>query len=223
MDLKQKVAEAALAYIKEYRTLGIGTGRTAHAFMRALIPYRGQIDACVASSEATAAQLRAYGFPVVDLNAVDDLPLYIDGTDEVNAQGELIKGGGGASTREKIVASVAQTFLCLAEERKWVTTLGEHPIAVEVLPMARSFVARALVKLDLNPVYRQGVVTDNGHCILDVYGAKGRVSLSLEQAINQITGVVENGLFIQRRADLVLIATAQGEINVLRPNLALPQ
>ena len=217
-ELKENVAEAALAYVGEHRIIGVGTGSTANYFINALASLRHRIDACVPSSIVTAERLRAVGLPVMELSMVDELPIYIDGADEVNHRCEMIKGGGGALTREKIVASVAKEFIALVEKKKVVPLLGQFPVAVEVLAMARSFVARELVKLGGSPMYRAGFVTDNGHVILDVHHFDTTDALSLEEAINRIPGVIENGLFIRRPADRVLVVDTNGSINELRPS-----
>ena len=168
-DLKIKAAKAALNYIEDDMVVGVGTGSTVNYFIKELATIKHKIDACVASSKATEALLRKEGIPVIDLNAVQDLPVYIDGADEVTDQGEMIKGGGGAHTREKIVAQVAQKFICIVDDSKRVRHLGAFPVAVEVIPIARSMVARELVKLGGDPEYREGFVTDNGNIILDVF------------------------------------------------------
>ena len=210
-ELKIQVAQAALEYITERVTIGVGTGRTANCFIEALSQRKHLIDACVASSVETERRLQAHGFVVLDLPTIDKLEWYFDGADEVNQKHQMIKGGGGALTREKIVANAAQTFVCMIESPKWVTHLGQFPIAVEVLPMARSQVARALVELGGDPVYRQGFVTDNGNIILDLYYHGNPDTLpGLEHDIKQITGVVESGLFTQRIAEIVLCADATG-------------
>lgn len=213
-ELKQAVANAALDYIRprlEHDTvLGIGTGSTANLFIDALGSIKGQVYATVASSEASAQRLKSHGIPVYELNTVDRVDFYIDGADESNAALQLIKGGGAALTREKIVAAVAQHFICIADESKLVHTLGEFPLPVEVIPMARSYVARQLVKLGGDPVYREGVVTDNGNVILDVHNFSIPQPLAMEEKINNITGVVTNGLFALRPADVLLLGTAEG-------------
>ena len=211
LELKQQAALAALEYIADTRVIGVGTGSTVNYFIDELAKIRHRIDACVASSNATEMRLRHAGLPVMDLNAVDDLPIYIDGADEVNGRCELIKGGGGALTREKIIACVARKFICIVDESKSVQQLGMFPIAVEVIPMARSFVARELVKLGGDPSYRQGFLTDNGNIILDVYNMPiGCMPKTLEELINSIPGVVENGLFANRLPDHVLVAARAG-------------
>ena len=218
-ELKQAVADAALALIQpklyDDTVLGIGTGSTANLFIDNLGAISGQINATVASSEASAERLRSHGIPVFDLNAVDQVDFYIDGADESNAALQLIKGGGAALTREKIVAAVAREFICIADESKLVHTLGAFPLPVEVIPMARGHVARELVKLGGDPVYRDGVVTDNGNIILDVYNFAIAQPLATEAKINGITGVVTNGLFALRPADVLLLGTADG-VKILR-------
>ncbi len=213
-ELKQAVATAALDYIRPHlesdTVLGIGTGSTANLFIDSLAALRGQVNATVASSDASAERLRQHGIPVYDLNTVDQVDFYIDGADESNAALQLIKGGGAALTREKIVAAVARTFICIADESKLVHTLGAFPLPVEVIPMARSHVARELVKLGGDPVYREGVITDNGNIILDVHNFSIAQPLATEAKINNIAGVVSNGLFALRPADVLLLGTAQG-------------
>ena len=213
-ELKQAVAQAALDYVRpkidDDTVLGIGTGSTANLFIDCLAEIRGSINATVASSEASAERLKAHGIPVYDLNAVDQVDFYIDGADESNSALQLIKGGGAALTREKIVTAVAREFICIADESKLVHTLGEFPLPVEVVQMARSHVARELVKLGGDPVYRDGVVTDNGNIILDVYNFAIPQPLATEAKINGITGVVTNGLFALKPADLLLLGTAEG-------------
>ena len=213
-QLKQAVADAALEYIRPLlendSVIGIGTGSTANLFIDALASVKGLVNATVASSEASAARLKSHGIPVYDLNSVNQVDFYIDGADESNAALQLIKGGGAALTREKIVAAVAARFICIADESKLVHTLGQFPLPVEVIPMARSHVARELVKLGGDPIYREGVVTDNGNVILDIYNFPIPQPLAMEQKINNITGVVTNGLFALRPADVLLLGTASG-------------
>jgi ribose 5-phosphate isomerase A len=213
-ELKIQAAKAALAYIEEDSIVGVGTGSTVNCFIKELAAIKQKIEACVASSVATEKLLREIGIPVVDLNSVSDLPVYIDGADEVNDQGEMIKGGGGALTREKIVASVAKQFICIVDQTKVVKHLGQFPIAVEVIPMARSYVAREIVKLGGDPQYREGFITDNGNIILDVFNMNLTPIILLEDKINVIPGVVENGLFAKRIADKVLVASPEGIINL---------
>lgn len=217
-ELKAKAAHAALEYINDAQIIGVGTGSTVNCFINELVKIKQRIDACVASSVDTARRLQAAGIAVIDLNMADELLVYVDGADEVNARGELIKGGGGALTREKIIASVAREFICIVDETKFVKQLGAYPIAVEIIPMARSYVARELVKLGGDPAYREGIVTDNGNIIIDVYNmALGCLPKTLEDAINSIPGVVENGVFGTRLADKILVATPKG-VNLYQPS-----
>lgn len=209
-QLKRAVAEAALAYVEKDEILGVGTGSTANFFIDALASMKQYIPAAVASSKATAERLQKIGIEVVDLNTVDNLSIYVDGADEVNSHLHMIKGGGGALTREKIVAAVAKKFICIADASKKVDVLGAFPLPVEVIPMARSYVARELVKLGGSPVYRQGFVTDNGNVILDTYNLSIVNPVELETTINQIVGVVTNGLFAKRSADVLLLGSANG-------------
>ena len=213
-QLKQAVAQAAVDHILPFldskSVIGVGTGSTANCFIDALAQHKMAFDGAVASSEATAARLKGHGIPVYDLNAVDGLEFYVDGADESDEHLNLIKGGGAALTREKIVAAVAKTFVCIADQSKLVERLGGYPLPVEVLPMARSHVARELVKLGGDPVYREGFVTDNGNVILDVHNLLVGDAVALEQRINNIVGVVANGLFAARPADLLLLGTAEG-------------
>lgn len=208
--LKYKVAEAALAYIDDDMVVGVGTGSTVNCFIELLAKIKHRIDGAVASSIATAERLKALGIPVLDLNVVGNLPLYIDGADEVNAHLQLIKGGGGALTREKIVAAAAKKFICIVDASKKVGILGKFPVAVEVIPMARSYVARELVKLGGDPIYREGFTTDNGNILLDVHNLTIMEPIKLEQQINNIVGVVSNGIFAARPADIALIAKEDG-------------
>jgi len=216
--MKQAVAQAALAYVPEGCVLGVGTGSTANCFIAALASIRSRVRAAVASSEATAARLAAIGIPVVELNAVDALPVYVDGADEVSGRLAMIKGGGGALTREKIVAAVAAKFVCIADESKRVDVLGKFPLPVEVIPMARAHVARELEKLGGKPQWRENFVTDNGNLILDVRGLSITDPAGLEAAINQVAGVVTNGLFARRGADVLLLGTARGVETVTKPS-----
>ena len=208
--LKKAAAEYALRYVTDECILGIGTGSTVNFFIEALVSLKGRIDTLVASSEASAQRLKALGFRVQDLNTVPHLDVYIDGADEANAHKQLIKGGGGALTREKILADAAKQFVCLIDESKKVDVLGDFPVAVEVLPLARSLVGRGLVKLGGDPAYREGFVSDNGNIILDVYNLDLTEPLKMEQAINQLSGVVCNGIFAQRTADILVIAGKNG-------------
>lgn len=213
-ELKKAVAQAAVDYIRSLQLdrpiIGVGTGSTANYFIDALAQIKGQLEGTVASSEATATRLRAHHIPVFDLNSVAGFDIYVDGADEIDPAFHLIKGGGGALTREKIVAAVAKTFVCIADDSKMVPVLGRFPLPIEVIPMAQSYVARALVKLGGRPVLRENFVTDNGNIILDVHDLEIKHPCDLEQQINQIVGVVTNGLFAQRGADLVLIGTQNG-------------
>lgn len=213
-ELKQAVARAAVDYIapKLYRDdiIGVGTGSTANFFIDYLASIKETFAGAVASSDASAERLKKHGIEVFDLNSVHQLAVYVDGADEANAQLELIKGGGAALTREKIVVATAKEFVCIADESKWVGVLGTFPLPVEVIPMARSYVARELVKLGGDPVYREGVVTDNGNVILDVHNLNIINPKEMETAINQITGVVTNGLFARRPADVLLLGTKEG-------------
>ncbi|WP_221792992.1 ribose-5-phosphate isomerase RpiA [Oceanobacter mangrovi] len=213
-ELKQAVGEAAVQLIlpklEEESIIGVGTGSTANCFIDALAKHKHLFDGTVASSEASAQRLRDHGIAVYDLNSVDMLEFYIDGADEVNHKLEMIKGGGAALTREKIVAAVARHFVCIADASKLVETMGAFPLPVEVIPMARSHVAREIVKLGGDPVYRNGVVTDNGGHILDVHNLSITAATELESKINQITGVITNGLFALRPADTLLLGTSEG-------------
>jgi ribose 5-phosphate isomerase A len=207
---KQAVALAALDYIEEGTFLGIGTGSTANYFIDALAEKKHLIEGTVASSEASAERLKSHGIAVFDLNSVHEISVYIDGADEIDSGLNLIKGGGGALTREKIVASVADKFVCIADDSKLVDILGTFPLPVEVIPMARSAVARALVKLGGDPVYRDGFVTDNGNIILDTYNLKINQPFELEQTLNNIAGVVCNGIFSQQAAHVALLGSDEG-------------
>jgi ribose 5-phosphate isomerase A len=209
-QLKRDVAKAAMAYVEEGTIIGVGTGSTANLFIDELARIAHAIPGAVASSEATRQRLVAAGIRVLDLNEVSDIPVYVDGADEADPRLCLIKGGGGALTREKIIAAVARQFVCIADASKKVDVLGRFPLPVEVIPMARSHVARQLVKLGGDPVYRQGVVTDNGNVILDVHGLRITDPTGLECTINDITGVVTVGLFAKRPADVLLLGTPSG-------------
>ncbi len=207
---KKAAAIAAVAMVQKGSIIGVGTGSTTNYFIDALADIRHDIEGAVASSEASAAKLKALGIPVLDLNSVHDLPLYVDVADEINELMQMTKGGGAALTHEKIIAAVARTFVCIADASKRVHRLGKFPVPVEVLPMARSYVARQLVGLGGQPSWRQGVTTDNGNMILDVSGWDIAEATDLEKKINNITGVVTNGLFAQRAADILLLGTEQG-------------
>ncbi len=208
--LKKQAAEAALSYIKNDMVVGVGTGSTVNYFIDALASLRGRIDGAVSSSQASAAKLKALGIPVYELNTVDEVSVYIDGADEVNRALQMIKGGGGALTGEKIVASVAKQFICIADQSKWVRLLGQFPVAVEVIPMARGHVAREIVKLGGDPIYRDGYMTDYGNIILDVHHFKIINPREFEERLNNIAGVVTNGIFAARPADVLLLGTEQG-------------
>lgn len=209
-ELKKAVGWAALEYVQHGTIVGVGTGSTAAHFIDALGTIKHQIDGAVSSSEASTLKLKALGIPVFDLNEVDSLAIYVDGADEINPQMEMIKGGGAALTREKIIAAVATRFICIADASKEVDVLGHFPLPVEVIPMARSFVARELVKLGGLPEYRQHVITDNGNIILDVHNLRIMEPIALEQAINALPGVVTVGLFAARGADVALIGGPNG-------------
>ncbi len=210
LALKIEAAKAAIKYIQDDEIIGIGTGSTVNCFIDLLAEHKHRIKAAVSSSIASTQKLEALGIEVIDLNDAAEIPVYIDGADESNYQLQLIKGGGGALSREKIIAAVADKFVCIADESKYVETLGRFPLPIEVLPMARSFVARELVKLGGDPVYRHGFITDNGNIILDLHNLEISQAKILESQINQITGVVTNGLFAQRAADHLILATASG-------------
>jgi ribose 5-phosphate isomerase A len=209
---KQKlaVAQAALQYVQVGEIIGIGTGSTTNFFIDELAKIKHKIDGAVASSEATANRLKKHGIEVLSLNSVSSIPVYIDGADEITRNMHMIKGGGGALTREKIVAAVAQKFICIADQSKLVKVLGKFPLPIEVIPMARSYVAREIVLLGGQPAWRQDVITDNGNIILDIHNLNILNPVELESTINQITGVVTNGLFAKRGADILLMGTDQG-------------
>lgn len=209
-ELKKAVGAKAIEFVPQDSIVGVGTGSTVNHFIDALATMKDQIRGAVSSSEQSTEKLKAYGIEVFDLNDVDQLDVYIDGADEVNTHMHMIKGGGAALTREKIVAAVAKQFVCIADESKLVDVMGDFPLPVEVIPMARSYVARELVKLGGDPVYRQGVVTDNGNVILDVYNLKITDPVALETQINAIVGVVTNGLFAARAANTLLLGTKNG-------------
>ena len=209
-EMKKAVAKAALEHVVPNTIIGIGTGSTANHFIDFLAGMKGQIEGTVASSEASTKRLKGHGIEVFDLNSVDSISVYVDGADETNHYRHLIKGGGGALTREKIVAAASKKFVCIVDETKVVDVMGKFPLPVEVIPMARSYVARELAKLGGMPVYREGFVTDNGNVILDVHGLEIMEPVKLEQTLNNITGVVTNGLFAMRPADVVLVGTPNG-------------
>ena len=208
-EMKRQAAEAALAHV-EGGIIGVGTGSTVNHFIDALATIKGRIDGAVSSSEVSTKRMQDHGIPVFDLNAVGDLSLYVDGADESNDRLQLIKGGGGALTREKIVAAASKRFVCIADESKLVPVLGKFPLPVEVIPMARSYVARELVKLGGTPVWREGFVTDNSNLILDIQGLEMQEPAELEQQINNISGVVTVGIFALRPANLLILGTPNG-------------
>ena len=209
-EMKKAAARAALEYIESGTIIGVGTGSTANHFIDALATIKGRIEGAVASSNATAERLKQHGIPVLDLNATGGLSLYVDGADESTRHLHLIKGGGGALTREKIVAAASKTFVCVADESKLVDVLGAFPLPVEVIPMARSYVAREIVKLGGEPKLRDGFTTDNGNVILDVRGLTILNPVELEEKLNNLVGVVTNGLFARRPADVLILGTPSG-------------
>jgi ribose 5-phosphate isomerase A len=209
-ELKQAVARAAIKYVPDDEFIGVGSGSTANFFIDELAKIKHRIKGAVASSNKSAARLKSHGIPIEDLNAVDDIPVYIDGADEVTEHGAMIKGGGGALTREKIVAAVARKFVCIVDASKLVARLGAFPLPVEVIPMARSYVARELVKLGGQPVLRDGFTTDNGNAILDVWNLNIVEPVALEARIRAIVGVVTVGIFAARGADVILVGTETG-------------
>lgn len=209
-DMKRAAAAAALNYVKTDMVIGVGTGSTTNHFIDLLASIKGKLEGAVASSEASAARLKRHHIPVLELNAVGDLALYVDGADEANKHLQLIKGGGAALTREKIVAAASRKFICIADQSKYVDILGAFPLPVEVIPMARSYVARELKKLGGQPVLRENIITDNGNIILDVHNLKIMEPIKLEQSINQIAGVITVGLFAYRPADILILGTDNG-------------
>jgi len=209
-ELKQLVAKAALEYVVDDGVIGVGSGSTVNFFIDALATIKGRIDGAVAASDASAERLKKHGIHVFDLNAVHELPVYVDGADEINAHLYMIKGGGGALTREKIVAAVAKKFVCICDASKLVSVLGRFPLPVEVIPMARSHVGRELMRLGAQPVLRENYKTDNGNLILDCHGLSITDPPRLEADLNNIAGVVTNGLFARRPADVLLLASPEG-------------
>lgn len=209
-ELKQAVAREAMKHVVEDAIVGVGTGSTANFFIDELAKIKNRIDGAVASSEQTAARLKAHGIHVHDLNSISELPVYIDGADEITEHMAMIKGGGGALTREKIVAAVAKKFVCIADGSKLVPVLGRFPLPIEVIPMARSHVGRRMVAMGGEPRLREGFTTDNGNLIIDVHGLSILDPVELEAAINNISGVVTVGLFARRGADVLLLGTADG-------------
>ncbi len=208
-ELKKAVARAAIDYVPQ-GIIGVGTGSTANFFIEELAKVKGRIDGAVASSEATAQRLKSHGITVYELNDVGELEVYVDGADEITAHMHMIKGGGGALTREKIVAACSRKFICLADQSKLVDVLGRFPLPIEVIPMARSYVARKLVQLGGQPRLREGFTTDNGNVILDIAGLNIMNPVEMETRLNQIVGVVTNGLFALRPADVLLLGTTDG-------------
>lgn len=213
-ELKQAAARAALDYVVAGRIVGVGTGSTARCFIDVLAGVKDKIAGAVASSEDTRRRLEGHGIQVYDLNDVDDLPVYIDGADEITPQMHMIKGGGGALTREKIVAAVAEKFVCIVDGSKSVETLGAFPLPIEVIPMARAQVARVLARLGGRPVLREGFTTDNGNLILDVHGLRISDPVSLESALDHVVGIVASGLFARRPADVCLMGTDKGVVTL---------
>lgn len=209
-ELKRAVAAAAIQHVPVGSIVGVGTGSTANFFIEELAKIKHKIEGAVASSDATAQRLKGHGIEVFDLNNVTDIPVYVDGADEITEHLHMIKGGGGALTREKIVAAVARKFICVADQSKLVNVLGKFPLPIEVIPMARSYVAREIVLLGGQPALRQGFTTDNGNVILDIHGMQIMNPVELERQLNQITGIVTNGLFALRSANLLLLGTDAG-------------
>ncbi len=216
-ELKRAVAQAALKFVRPGAVLGVGTGSTVDLFIDALAAAKIHVPAAVSSSERSSTRLASHGVRILDLNDVDELPVYIDGADEIDPGFSMIKGGGAALTREKIVAAVATHFVCIADASKKVDVLGRFPLPVEVIPMARSYVMRELARLGGQPKWREGVVTDNGNVIVDVHGLRIADPVALEARINAIVGVVTNGLFAARGADVLLLGTADGVAELRRP------
>ena len=209
-EMKKMVAQAAIEYVVPDTIIGVGTGSTANCFIDALAEIKHKIDGTVASSEASAERLKGHGIPVYNLNSVNEISVYIDGADESDHHLHLTKGGGGALTREKIVAAASKKFVCIADESKLVDVMGEFPLPVEVIPMARSYVAREIVKLGGQPVWREDFITDNGNEILDVKNLSITNPTELERQLNNLAGVVTNGLFALRSADVLLLGTQDG-------------
>ncbi len=209
-EMKKMVAHAALEYVEAGAIIGVGTGSTANHFIDALAGIKHKIDGTVASSEATAERLKGHGIAVFELNDVSDIPVYVDGADESNKYLHLIKGGGGALTREKIIAAASDKFVCVADGSKMVDLLGTFPLPVEVIPMARSYAAREIVKMGGQPVWREGFITDNGNQIIDIHNLSIMDPVKMETALNNIVGVVTNGLFAIRPADVLLLGTETG-------------
>jgi ribose 5-phosphate isomerase A len=215
-ELKQAVAREAIKHVVEDAVIGVGTGSTANFFIDELAKMKNRIVGAVASSDRSAERLMGHGIRILDLNGVNELPVYVDGADEITEHLAMIKGGGGALTREKIAAAVAKKFVCIADESKLVPVLGKFPLPVEVIPMARAYVARQMVKLGGQPKLREGFATDNGNIVLDVWGLSILNPVELETAVNNITGVVTNGLFARRGADVLLLGTRTGVRTIAR-------
>lgn len=213
-NLKQQAAEAALQYIEPGMVVGVGTGSTVNYFIEALAKVKNKIDGAVASSQATKKLLQKYGIPILELNATGDIPLYVDGADEVNPHKQMIKGGGGALTGEKIVAAASEKFICIVDQSKQVDLLGKFPVALEVIPMARSLVGRYIVTMGADPKYRAGFISDYGNIIIDVHNLKLDNPIETERKLNNIPGVVCSGIFAQRTADIILVGTTNG-VNIL--------
>jgi len=209
-ELKQAVAREAIKYLVDDSVIGVGSGSTANFFIDELGRVKNRIAGAVASSQKTAERLKGHGIRLFDLNGVNELPVYIDGADEITEHLAMIKGGGGALTREKIVAAVAKRFVCIADESKLVPVLGKFPLPVEVIPMARAYVGRQMIRLGGQPKLREGFTTDNGNMVLDVWGLSILNPVGLEEAINNVTGVVTSGLFARRGADVLLLGTKSG-------------
>ncbi len=209
-EKKKQVAEAALAYVEDDSIVGVGTGSTVNFFIDCLASIKHRIDGAVSSSDATEALLKQHNIPVLSLNSANDIPVYIDGADEATKHLHLIKGGGRALTREKIVAAASKKFVCIIDESKMVDVLGTFPLPVEVIPMAQSYIAREITKLGGQPILREGFTTDNGNIILDVHNLSILKPVELEQELNKLAGVVTNGLFAQRPADVLLVASDSG-------------
>jgi len=214
-EMKKVAAQAALEYLPDGGIIGVGTGSTVNHFIDAIAPLKHKFEGAVSSSEASTERMKKHGIQVLDLNSAGELEIYVDGADESNKFLHLIKGGGGALTREKIVAAASKKFVCIADESKLVDVMGEFPLPVEVIPMARSYVAREIVKLGGTPVWRENFITDNGNVILDIHNLRIMEPVKLEETLNHITGVVTNGLFARRPADVLILGTPNGPKTIL--------
>ena len=214
-EMKKVAAQAALEYLPDGGIIGVGTGSTVNHFIDAIAPLKHKFEGAVSSSEASTERMKKHGIQVLDLNSAGELEIYVDGADESNKFLHLIKGGGGALTREKIVAATSKKFVCIADESKLVDVMGEFPLPVEVIPMARSYVAREIVKLGGTPVWRENFITDNGNVILDIHNLRIMEPVKLEETLNHITGVVTNGLFARRPADVLILGTPNGPKTIL--------